>query len=334
MKRWTIRIALTVAALLVFAIAFGSGDEAWQRHQTRKNFPPPGELVDIGGRRIQLYCVGTGSPTVVFESGLDISGSLSWAAVQAPVAKTTRTCSYSRAGIMWSDPDEGAWNTRSVADDLRSALATTGEHAPFVMVGQSLGGPYIMTYTKYYGDQVAGMVFVDASHPDQVQRLKSVMPPTDATLAKLGASLAWTGAVRALAPTLVQQAPNQSVQDVRSIVAYAPVSLPAMLRENDALDATLAEAGTFRRLGQRPLYVLTATAPFSKAALQSMKITAAQGEQVRRIWKQLQDDEATWSSNSRHEYVDSDHDIQFEHPDVVIRAVLSVVDTVRASAHD
>jgi len=299
-----------------------------------KRFSPQGQLVDLGGRRIQLYCVGTGSPTVVFESGLDIDGSLSWAAVQASVAKATRACSYSRAGMMWSDPSDEPTNARAIAEDLHRALNAAGEHAPFVLVGHSLGGPYIMTYTKYYGPEVAGLVFVDASHPDQIQRLKGVMPPLDMTLAKVGASLAWTGAVRAVAPGLLGQAPNQSAQDVHAIVAYAPTSLPSMLKENGALDATLAETGTFRQLGRRPLYVLTAMAPFSKAALQSMKITEAQGEQVREIWKLLQDDEATWSSNSRHEYVNSDHYIQFERPDVVIKAVLSVVDTVRTSHHN
>jgi pimeloyl-ACP methyl ester carboxylesterase len=330
-KRWIIRIAFILAGLIVLTTGFGSSYEAYERHRAKKDFPAQGQLVDLGGRGLQLYCVGTGSPTVVFESGLDIDGSLSWAAVQPSVAKATRACSYSRAGIMWSDPSDGATNARAIAEDLHRALVATGEHAPFVLVGHSLGGPYIMTYTKYYGPEVAGLVFVDASHPDQIQRLKGVMPPLDMTLAKVGASLAWSGVVRAAAPGLLGQAPNQSAQDAHAIAAYAPTSLPSLLKENDALDATLAEAGTFRRLGHRPLYVLTAMAPFSKAALQSMKITEAQGEQVRAIWKRLQDDEATWSSNSRHEYINSDHYIQFERPDVVIKAVLSVVDTVRMS---
>ncbi|TDG07172.1 alpha/beta hydrolase [Paraburkholderia guartelaensis] len=328
------RIALAGLALIVLVTASGATFEAYERHVTRKRFSPPGELVDVGGRNIQLYCIGTGSPTVVFESGLDLSGALSWSAVQPSVAEKTRTCSYSRAGIMWSEPGKGAFDARTVAEDLHRALSTAGEHGPFVIVGQSLGGPYIMAYTKFYGADIAGLVFVDASHPDQVKALQTVMPPSDTMLAELAASLAWSGLVRALAPGLVQQAPNQSLEDVQAIRAYAPTSLAPMLRENNALNETLAEAGTFRQLGQRPLYVLTAMAPFSPAALQSMKITSAQGEQVRIIWKRLQDDEATWSSNSRHEYVDSDHDIQFERPDVVVNAVKAVVDSVRAEGHD
>ncbi|MEA3117153.1 MAG: hypothetical protein QOI13_423 [Paraburkholderia sp.] len=124
-----------------------------------------------------------------------------------------------------------------------------------------------MTYTKYFGGDVAGLVFVDASHPGQVQRLRAVMPQSDSVIAKLGATLAWSGVVRAVAPGLVPQAPHQSVRDVATVLAYAPTSLGPMLNENDALGETLAEAGTLRQLGNQPIFVLTAMAPFSKAAL-------------------------------------------------------------------
>ena len=64
-----------------------------------------GRLIDIGGgRHMQIDCRGSGTPTVVFEAGLDTMGSLSWSAVQDPVAATTRACAYSRSGIMWSEP--------------------------------------------------------------------------------------------------------------------------------------------------------------------------------------------------------------------------------------
>ena len=106
-----------------------------------------------------------------------------------------------------------------------------------------------------------------------------------------------------------------------------------MLVEYDAINATLAEAGTFRQLGNRPLFVLTAMQPFSEEELQQMKITAAQGEKDRAIWKEMQDDEATWSSRSQYQLVyDSSYYIQFYRPDRVINAVLSVVDTVRVDA--
>ncbi|MEX3981846.1 hypothetical protein AB4Y45_23025 [Paraburkholderia sp. EG287A] len=81
---------------------------------------------------------------------LGISGSLDWSAVLQPsVSKVTRACSYSRAGILWSYRGAGAQDAKPVAEDLHRALQVAGERAPFVHVGQSLGGAYIMTYTGY-----------------------------------------------------------------------------------------------------------------------------------------------------------------------------------------
>ena len=131
-------------------------------------------------------------------SGLDIGGSLSWTAVHDSIARTSRTCAYSRAGIMWSDPGPDV-TARGVAEDLHAALEKAGEKPPFVMVGHSLGGPYIMTYTKQFGDQVAGVVMVDASHPDQLKPFKPIAPAAaevSLTPLKIEAAIGWTGILR------------------------------------------------------------------------------------------------------------------------------------------
>src|SRR5262249_7656204 len=72
--------------------------EQYERHQAALEFPARGRLLNIGGRRIQIDCRGTGSPTVVFESGLGIHGALSWAKVHDPVAKFTRACAPGSSG--------------------------------------------------------------------------------------------------------------------------------------------------------------------------------------------------------------------------------------------
>jgi pimeloyl-ACP methyl ester carboxylesterase len=332
MKRWIGRIALGLALLLVLIVLVGAGYEAAGRRRAAREFPPPGKLVDIGGRRIQLDCRGAGSPTVVFESGLDINGSLSWSAVHDSIAKTTRACAYSRAGIMWSDPSEGPQTAKTIAEDLHATLRAAREQPPFVMVGHSVGGPYIMTYTKYFGSEVAGLVFVDATHPDQVARFKEVTPVTlheSMRPYRVAAAFSRTGFVRAMAGSAGGM-PNEPSAATRAIAAYASTSIRTMVRESDALDATLAEAGTIRQLGDRPLFVVTAAAPKAAPDLAAMKMTAAQGKRWTEIWAALQDDEATWSSRHQHQVLpDAHHYIQFERPDAVIRAVLSVVDSVR-----
>lgn len=325
---------MVIVSLVLLVVIVGVVYEMMGRSRAAREFPPQGQLVDIGGRRIQLDCRGTGSPTVIFESGLDINGSLSWSAVHDEVAKTTRACAYSRAGIMWSDPKDGPQNAKTIAEDLHATLVKAGEKPPFVLVGHSLGGPYIMTYTKYFGADVAGLVFVDASHPDQVQRFKAVTshaPSSMIMLIKAGAAFAWTGAVR-IAPLSSKGVPHQPPLAVQAMAAYAPTSLGPMLKEIESLDQTLAEAGTFRQLGNRPVYVLTSMAPLPKEALVSLKITTEQGAQYKEIWKEMHVEEASWSLKGQHQLVaDAGHYIQFDRPDIVIEAVKSVVNSVRAN---
>ena len=332
--RWIKRILLAVTGLLVLVIVVGAIYEALGRRRAAREFPVPGRLVDIGGRRIQLDCRGTGSPIVVFEAGLDINGSLAWSRVHDSIATTTRACAYSRSGIMWSDPHAGPQNAATIAADLHNTLAKAGERPPFVLVGHSLGGPYVMTYTKHYGAEVAGLVFVDASHPDQVQRFKAIVPqfgPASSSMYKVAAALSWTGLIRVAFPSSAGGS-KEPPEAIRAMAAYAPTSLGSMLKESDAIAETLAEAGSFRNLSDRPLVVLTANAPMPDEALKTLKMDRAKGDQFQALWRTLHDEEASWSTRSRHELVpDATHYIQFDRPDVVIRAVRSVVGGVRAT---
>lgn len=331
MKKWIGRIALGLVAIVALIAVTGATYEVVGRRGAAKDFPAPGKLVDIGGRRIQLDCRGSGSPTVVFEAGLDLGGSMSWYGVHDSIAKTTRACAYSRAGIMWSDPVPGPQSGKGIAHDLHAALDKGGEHPPYVLVGHSLGGPYTMIFTKYFGGEVAGLVFVDASHPDQVARRKDLTPWTLGAATKslrLPARLSRLGLVRKF--SAADSAPPEPAYAVRATAAYTSTSLAANLKEVDAFNATLAEAGTFRQLGDRPLFVLTAGKPVAEADRVSMKMTEAQAAEWDARWVQMHNEEASWSSRSQHQLVpDSGHYIQFEKPAVVISAVRAVVDSVR-----
>lgn len=332
MVRKSARIVLAITACAALAAVAGAGSEAMVRARVARELPAPGQLVDIGGRRIQLDCRGTGTPTVVLESGLDALGSLSWSAVQDSIATTTRVCAYARAGILWSDSAAAPFNTIGAASDLHAALKRAGEEAPFVLVGHSIGGLYIVKYTELYGADIAGLVLVDSSHPDQVERLERATGAS-MTLAtgvmSLGARIAWTGILRFAnldgAPPSAPRAVHQAV------AAYMPISLPALVSEAKALPATFATLQR-PRLGARPLIVLTAMAEMSAEELQAMSMTSEQGRQKLAAWITLQDEITGWSTNSRHELVrDSSHYIQFDRPDVVVRAVREVVDSIRSS---
>ncbi len=336
MLRWLRRIGAGLVVVLVLLVLSGAVWEWRGRRAAARAFPLQGKLVDIGGRRIQLDCRGTGSPTVVLISGLDVGGSLSWTAVHDSIAGVTRTCAYSRAGIMWSDPGPEV-TAHGVAEDLHAALAKGGEAGPFVLVGHSLGGPYSMAYTKQFGGEVAGLVMVDASHPEQFKRgmLVAMAKKQSAamTIMKVGSALSWTGLTRLLGGQ-DNPMPNQDLDGLRAQRAYASTSIQGAVKEMTALPAILEEAGTFRTLGDRPLVVLTAMKLPTAAQLAQSGTTEAQAKEQKEEWRKFHDEEASWSSRSSHRLVpDASHYIQFDRPDIVIDAVRTVVAAVRGPQH-
>lgn len=335
MKKIFVNIGLGILGLILFLLIVGVIYENLGRRNAAQNFPPPGKLVDIGGRHIQLDCRGSGSPTVVFQSGHDWVGSLSWSAVHDEIAKTTRACAYSRAGIMWSDPNEAPQLAKSIAEDLHAALKNANEKGPLVLVGHSAGGPYNMIYTKYFGADVAGLVFVDTSHPDQISSGKALQALESNSarsnrqsewnwsvfLYKSAAALNWTGIVRLIAA--MDEDGDQTDSNDQAMKAYASTTINSVLKENDAFEQTLNEAGTFRHLGDRPIVVLTAVRPVPK---EESKFEKA----LRENWSRIQEDQAKWSSQSQHQLVhDTGHYIQSDQPAVVIDAVRSVISKVR-----
>jgi pimeloyl-ACP methyl ester carboxylesterase len=134
----------------------------------------PGRLVDIGGRRLHLYCIGRGEPVVVIDTGLGATA-LEWRQVMQRVGGPTRVCVYDRAGYGWSDPGPYPRTSSQHANDLYLLLANADVAGPYVLVGHSYGGYNMQLFARRYPFLVAGLVLVDASHPQQVERF--LAPP-------------------------------------------------------------------------------------------------------------------------------------------------------------
>lgn len=323
MRRILKWVVIAIGGSLALLLATGSVWEQVERRRVAAAYPAPGRLVDIGGRRIQIECRGTGRPTVIFETGLDYLGSLNWARVYGPVAEFTHACAYSRAGIVWSDGKPGPHDGLGVASDLHATLAAAGEKGPFVMVGHSLGGPYISLYTGLYGDQVAGLVYVDASHPDQLKRIEAAVGKLQddgkSAFQAAGKWLSWTGILRLVA----SRATNKTIP--RIALAFFSTSLSAMVSERAAMPTTLKEGAGYRNLGARPVIVLT-----HGKLLPDM--SEAQAVKFDQVWLELQKDMATWSSHGTQRTIsDAGHYIPTDEPDAVIAAIQEVVDEVRSA---
>jgi pimeloyl-ACP methyl ester carboxylesterase len=125
----------------------------------------PGKLVDVNGFRLNLYCTGSGSPTVVFDSGWE-DWAPAWSKVQPEVSKWTRACSYDRAGAGFSDPGPMPRTSVRIAQELRTALHRAGIPGPYILVGHAFGGDNVRTFADLYTREVAGLVMVDADPSD------------------------------------------------------------------------------------------------------------------------------------------------------------------------
>ena len=151
---------LVLAALIAVA---GATYQIIGERGDRKRYPPPGDLVDVGGRRLHLYCAGrVHGPTVVIDAGSGNDSTL-WGGIVAQVASFARACAYDRAGLGWSDPAPLPMTFNDRANDLHSVLSGAGLTGPLILVGHSYGAYIVRAFAKSHPDRVAGIVLVDAA---------------------------------------------------------------------------------------------------------------------------------------------------------------------------
>ncbi len=296
-------------------------------------------LVDIGGQRLHVDCRGSGSPTVVLESGIgDVSAI--WALVQPDVATFTRVCSYDRGGYAWSDPGTRPRTFAQLALELRMALGNLHVDPPYVLVGQSFGGLVIRGYFRSYPADVAGMVMVDAVHEDQ-QVVYGGQPhrirdsarglPFPAPRISLGPAPSRADPVPGTSRPL--QAPlNRLPAGAKAIWRWAESR--ALLEENasaerdwspEELARMHAERSSHRAtLGELPLIVLARTAGGYPSG---MNVSPEALEKERR---ELQSDLAHLSLKGRLVFAEhAGHNLHLEDPQLVVGSIRDVVEQTR-----
>ena len=313
--RWAGRVALVVLILFLGLITFLLIRESIARNKYRAEYPPLGRMVSLDTHAIHLYCVGTGSPTVVFESDLDQYGTLSWDSVQDEIGEFTRACSYDRAGIMWSEPGPRPRDGKTIAGELAAVLNAAGEDGPYVLVGHAFGGAYARIFAGQNPEAVCGMVLVDSSHPDQLTRFAEVglekeIPPKQIRslillLSHLGMPGRFKGNIYHLSPNVYDP-----------VQAFLPESSMAWFDESVEAPNTLAQAGQYEHLDDIPLIVLA-------AARSSQNL---QNQDLQREWLELQQELTLLSDNSEIRMLEeAGHYIQFDQPTAVVEAVRDVV---------
>lgn len=183
-NRWLNKLKRFFMGLLVFLFVLSITGMIYQTAASetdKKNFPPPGNLIDVGGFKMHIDCVGEGSPTVILDA-MSGGGSPYWGWVQPEIAKETRVCVYDRAGFYWSESDPEPQSLSRTARNLHALLVNANIPGPYVLVGHSIGGLYVRKFAEDYPDQVAGLVLLDAGDPEQFKQYPDLLTEGDGFL--------------------------------------------------------------------------------------------------------------------------------------------------------
>lgn len=251
-----------------------------------------------GRRRINLVCIGAGSPTVVLTAGAGATAG-SWRAVQAAVARRTRSCAWDRAGFGLSDASPRVQSAAVTTRDLERALSAARVAGPLLLVGHSVGAYETLLLADRHRVRLAGLVLADPSIPDMFRR-------TGADPAALLAPLA--APYRACAAAPVACRPGLSPAKAVTAISFFD-AIPASAR---------AMVDPRRSYGRVPLIVLTAgPAPARPTPLAAGHAALA-----------------ALSARGVHRYVaDSGHMMHRDRPDAIVAAIEAVLDRVRLPGH-
>jgi pimeloyl-ACP methyl ester carboxylesterase len=320
------RAALIVATAVIGVPLAGALYQTISVRREARRFPPPGTLIDVGGRRLHVICEGAGRPTVIFESS-GLGNSTSSAAVRAEIRSRARTCAYDRVGMGWSDPGPRNLSAGVLADDLERLLDRAALGPPYVLVPASIGGFTSELFARRHADRVAGLVFVDAADSGMAE---DAAPKLDALanqvrLLCLAGPAARLGVLRLLDPLqLRRQSSEAAAQTIALTYRAEPLDtvcsmLRGMQKSLDELQAAPPLAPDV------PLVVLSHERPegFLPAPYD------AELAPLEPVWRELQQKLARRSTRGTWRVVpNSGHLIAASQPHAVAAAIVEILDLV------
>lgn len=312
--------ALLVALVVVIGLA-----GAVAKANLKRQFPPVGQLIDVGGYRLHINVQGQqhAGPTVVLDSGTGGFG-VQWALVQPAVAQFARVVAYDRAGYGWSDPSprQVPRDVETLAQELHTLLQKANLPGPYILVGHSLGGVVARQFAQHDRACVAGLVLVDSAHEQQPQRFPPELVKMMASMKTMLGVMKFLNVVgiQALHPKMLagdQLGPQEMIDVYRALIATNPHHFPTTLAESEA---ALVGAAAPAPLGSLPLVVLSHGLP-QDVPMAKPEVNRAYEE----AWQTMQAELAALSPDSQRRVVENaGHNIQIDQPQAVVEAIRAV----------
>lgn len=332
--------AAAVSACLLIGMqsvaSAATGDEIFAR---------PSQLVAVQGTRLNFYCMGAGSPAVIFESAFG-DWSPAWAVVLPRVATWTRACVYDHAGAGFSDPGPMPRTNVRIANELHQALHNAGITGPYILVGHASGGDPARTFSELHMEETAGLVLVefdasdlepkamqDEDHANNASGIADLRKCRDAVAA--GGPLPsaewprhpdWTCAQLFFFRGVPEPKFSPELNAVLLKITQSKVALyDAALSEWEQIPQTEAWLQQHNQsLGSRPIRVLTT----GNHAVHFLPASNAQDPKHLEYERQVGLAQArilTLSSNAKQIFVpNSSEYVQFDAPDAVVDAIREV----------
>lgn len=317
--RWT-RILLTVelACALILACV-GAVYQSRSTSSERSAYQPPGQLIDVGGYKLHLYCSGNGRPTVVLDYGL-VGSYLDWFYVQPEVAQFTRVCSYDRGGYGWSEPSPKPRLPRIMAEELHTLLKNSGEAPPYILAGHSFGAFNVLAFAKLYPQETAGVVLVDGSHPDE-------------SLPFRWRDKAWLRMMQWTMPLGLPRWRNwcgtgpSEIRAVKRAISCQSKVQKAHYQQWAAFTKSAEEIRTLGALGDVPLVVISRDPKHAENLSYGDSAGVAKKEDR---WQSLQEQLTHLSTNSTFVVADgSGHGVPMQRPDVVVESIRKILEQIK-----
>lgn len=287
------RVSLFLIILLLILAIAGTVYQTAATEADRRNFLPPGVLVNVDGYKMHIHCMGEGSPTILLDH-VGGGSSVDWALIQPKLAEHTRVCAYDRAGFGWSDFSPAPRTLEQQVHELRQLLRGANEQGPYLLVGHSYGARVSRVYAATYPDEVTGMVLMDAGilydDPRYPPELHSQAESEDQML-RAARWLAPFGLTRLMQP-LMQPPTFDLPEEARRVNASFAASsrfFQSVLAQSDSMQIVLEEEHAITSLGDIPLLVLTANEP---------------DDAIRSVWSQANIEMAFLSTNGSYTIVD------------------------------
>ena len=331
---WWRVVRRSLIGLVAGLVILGCAGAIWNFLAVRRDRaanPPPGHLYVVNGHAMHLYCTGTGSPTLVLESGHG-DDFTAWGKVQPALSKVTRTCSYDRAGFGWSTDQPGARDAAHIANQLHALLTTAGITTPVLLEGHSAGGLYARVYAVKFPRDVAGLVFVDATSPTPLPQ-----PPFSFALDHHSdAEFAFVKTIVALGIARLMGQCDDVPPGLEAYAAWIKASachypqLDAYVRESHALDASEKQAAVTGPFGDLPILVLSQDPKRPMPTFLQKHVS--ENDWIRSSDAHDQDQSAflRLSTRSRHVIATgSGHYIQYDRPDVLITETTKFIEQLR-----